>query len=294
MMTMFSAIRRRMHVSPATVIATLALVFAMTGGAYAASKYLITSTKQIKPSVLAQLKGRTGPAGVNGANGAQGPQGPTGTGAPGPEGKAGGPGESVASAEVKVGEAGCNKLGGSKFTVGGKETTACNGKEGKEGKEGSPWTAGGNLPPGRPLRGEWGIQEFFSEHKEFANTVSFALPPASAPAVHILNKNEKELVYNATTKKVEEVSSSVCKGTPENPTAPSGTLCVYTQAEEGLISPEVWASITGSPNNVAICEWVGPSGCTSISASRFGFGVVYETNSEPGGLNVKGTWAVTG
>ena len=35
---MFSAIRRQMHVSPATVIATLALVFAMTGGAYAASK----------------------------------------------------------------------------------------------------------------------------------------------------------------------------------------------------------------------------------------------------------------
>ncbi len=29
---MFSSIRRRMHVTPSTVIATLALVFAMSGG----------------------------------------------------------------------------------------------------------------------------------------------------------------------------------------------------------------------------------------------------------------------
>ena len=40
-------------------MATLALIFAMSGGAYAASHYLITSTKQIKPSVLGHLKGKT-------------------------------------------------------------------------------------------------------------------------------------------------------------------------------------------------------------------------------------------
>src|ERR1700752_1864294 len=99
---MLSALRRR--INRATVIATVALVFAMSGGAYAAGHFLITSTKQIKPSVLAKLKGKTGPAGAKGANGASGapgPQGPVGpagaagAGTPGPEGKPGAAGENV-------------------------------------------------------------------------------------------------------------------------------------------------------------------------------------------------------
>ena len=49
---MIKAIRNRL--SYANVAMTLALVFAMTGGAYAAQRYVVTSTKQIKPSVLAQ------------------------------------------------------------------------------------------------------------------------------------------------------------------------------------------------------------------------------------------------
>lgn len=47
---MFSRIRNRMIY--ANVAMTVALVFAMSGGAYAASRYMITSTKQISPKVL--------------------------------------------------------------------------------------------------------------------------------------------------------------------------------------------------------------------------------------------------
>jgi hypothetical protein len=39
----------------ADVSVSLALVFAMTGGAYAARKIIITSTKQISPKVLKKL-----------------------------------------------------------------------------------------------------------------------------------------------------------------------------------------------------------------------------------------------
>ena len=71
--------------SPAMVVACVALFVASTGTSIAASHYLITSTAQIKPSVLTKLKGAQGPQGAAGAAGTQGSQGATGpTGATGP------------------------------------------------------------------------------------------------------------------------------------------------------------------------------------------------------------------
>ena len=71
----------RRHLNYANVVATLALLFAMSGGALAAKHYLINSTKDIKPRVLKKLQGRvgkTGNPGAPGAAGASGAQGPTG------------------------------------------------------------------------------------------------------------------------------------------------------------------------------------------------------------------------
>jgi collagen triple helix repeat protein len=96
------------------IVAVVALVAALVGGAYAAqtsrhhkkSKVLITKLNQIRPNVQNQLKGKVGPAGPqgpagsNGSNGAKGdtgavgPQGPTGPqGVPGPQGPQGVPGQ---------------------------------------------------------------------------------------------------------------------------------------------------------------------------------------------------------
>jgi hypothetical protein len=68
----------RRHLNYANVVATLALVFAMSGGALAAKHYLINSTKQINPKVLKKLKGNTGKAGKTGATGPAGAAGPAG------------------------------------------------------------------------------------------------------------------------------------------------------------------------------------------------------------------------
>jgi hypothetical protein len=85
---MFSGIRR--HITYANVVATLALVFAMSGGALAARHYLINSTKQLSPKVLKALKGHKGANGPTGPKGSVGPQGPKGE--PGLQGSKGDPG----------------------------------------------------------------------------------------------------------------------------------------------------------------------------------------------------------
>ena len=85
---MFSRIGSRL--TYANVAATVAVVFAMSGGAYAANKYVISSTKQIKPSVLKQLTGKGGPAGSPGAAGTAGTAGAVGPAGPaGARGRAG-------------------------------------------------------------------------------------------------------------------------------------------------------------------------------------------------------------
>jgi hypothetical protein len=81
--------------SASMMVAIVALVFAMTGTGIAASHYMITSTSQIKPSVLKKLKGHAGPVGKQGLSGAvglTGPQGPIGPIGPiGPAGPSTGP-----------------------------------------------------------------------------------------------------------------------------------------------------------------------------------------------------------
>jgi hypothetical protein len=90
----------RRHLTYANVAATLALVFAMTGGALAAKHYLINSTKQINPKVLKKLRGNAGPKGATGPAGASGKEGPPGK--PGTDGKAAPTPETLSSSAASV------------------------------------------------------------------------------------------------------------------------------------------------------------------------------------------------
>ncbi len=119
------------------VLVTLVLVFAMTGGAFAASHYVITSTKQISPAVLRWLRGargkqgadgaagRAGSAGPAGAVGASGPAGPDGPGGgEGPPGPEGPPGKNASTLPLRTLPAGAVETGAWVISTGGSDRPA--------------------------------------------------------------------------------------------------------------------------------------------------------------------------
>jgi hypothetical protein len=88
-------------------IAWLALFVALAGTSFAATRYTLSSTEQIKPSVLKALHGARGAKGPTGPAGPQGNEGPAGVpgregpmGAAGPKGATGEPGTARAYAHV--------------------------------------------------------------------------------------------------------------------------------------------------------------------------------------------------
>jgi hypothetical protein len=130
------------HLSYANVASTLALVFAMGGGAYAALSPVRngvihtcfrTSNGSLRVVRAGARCGRReralafdqrGPVGPRGATGASGPIGKTG--ATGRTGRTGASGRGVTSATLGVGNATCPS-GGSSFTGASGTTFACNG-----------------------------------------------------------------------------------------------------------------------------------------------------------------------
>lgn len=248
-MMMLSKIRKRLTYT--NVALTLALVFAMSGGAYAAGRYVITSTKQISPKVLRALKG------ANGKNGAIGPAGAPG--AAGPQGQAGAKGE--------TGPAGPQG-------VEGKE-----GKEGPEGKQGSPWTAGGTLPAGKTLEGQWNVGGYAAVADErFEASVSYGLPLAKAPITHYIRPSAPV--------------PAGCLGSAEEPGAEPGNLCVFATSENNSLQEFL---IYHFPS---ICDF-GADSCNRTDPNAEGegaldgFGIQGLAENAESEMEALGTWAVT-
>ncbi len=139
------------HISYANVASTLALVFAMGGGAYAAlapaandviytcysrstgALRVVHRTTRCRRRERALAFNQRGPVGPEGPRGVVGPPGPTGktgatgkTGKTGAGGRSGAAGSSVTSTALAVGNATCPD-GGSSFTSVSGTTYACNG-----------------------------------------------------------------------------------------------------------------------------------------------------------------------
>jgi hypothetical protein len=270
---MFSKLRKRFTLS--NVLMTFALVFAMTGGAYAAGKYVITSTKQISPKVLKSLVGKAGAAGKEGAPGKEGPAGKEGAsgkeGAPGKEGTAGK--EGLAGKEGKEGAA-------------GKEGTP--GKEGPAGKNGTTGFTK-TLPSGETETGSWSFGVEGPAEENSPISISFAIPlkqgiSAANTYVVPLDCTELPVSQQAPCENVKKRSEQACVGTAEVPKAGAGDLCVY----QGRVhEPE-------ETQTFEIADIVTPFGNESYGTGTAG--AVLQGNYQGPAEKVAfmyGTWAVT-
>jgi len=252
------------HVNATNVALTVALVFAMTGGAYAASKVLITSIKQIKPSVVKQLQGKA----QNGAPGPAGPAGPAGPGGPpgsaGAKGDTGANGVSAEASSFNGVKAPCT-AGGTEIKSASPTVNLCNGKEGKEGKEGSPWTAGGTLPQGKTETGNWStIYAASAAGQPMSSAISFTIPLKTAPTPHYIAASE--------------TPPAGCKGEVEKPEAEPGNLCVFAQIETRATE--------------YLLDGLFPS--EHLLFTSTGGSVVGTASTEAGEIIAGGSWAVTG
>jgi Collagen triple helix repeat (20 copies) len=161
------------------LVAVLALVMAMGGGAYAAGNLINGS--QIKKGTVAASKLSSsarrqleGDRGAQGETGAAGPQGPKGdTGASGPQGPKGDPGaQGLAGEKGDTGAAGESGQGG----AAGPEGPA--GPAGQTGLAGSAGAAGpaGPVGPAGPTEHNYGVAALFLNGNKVADVWSPTIP----------------------------------------------------------------------------------------------------------------------
>lgn len=250
---MFSTLKNRFGIPG--VISVLALVFAMIGGAYAASNEGgagAVASKTVKGKPGKQGKpGKRGPAGPAGPQGAQGPAGAAGKN--GANGTNGTNGTSATTAAFGGNQHGCPE-GGIEVKSASATTFVCNGKEGLQGEPGPLLET---LPKGKTLTGTWAATV---GSLGFATTaVSFQFPVASAPFPR----------YVKEAKEGEEFAED-CPGSAGEPEAKEGILCYYTTTVAGDLGAVSLAPTApfggqilfggGTAGTVAIGSWAVTGG----------------------------------
>jgi hypothetical protein len=248
-----SRLKRRLSANgPGVTIAVIALVFALVGGAFAASGKLTGKQKKEVEKIAKKYagapgeKGSPGPQGPAGSPGSKGERGEKGERGPqGDPGIEGPPGEGLVTNPIAAEPTGpCGEQGG--VEVLRENQSPGEGEAICTGKEGSPWTTGGVLPSGATETGSFAISssqedalkvEEPEESGEFTYVVyapiTFPIPlqePLVEEGVHFQGQPNFEDFNGA------EPGEVGCKGTigkpdtGENPPAtanPAGNLCLY-------------------------------------------------------------------
>jgi hypothetical protein len=206
---MFSHARNRLGTA-GLLMAIIALVAALGGGAYAASGSLTSKEKkEVKKIANAEAKklqgtGPAGPAGPKGDTGSQGPQGKEGS----------------------------------------------QGKEGPQGKEGKEGPFVPQVPSGKTLKGVWSAATAKESPALIPITFAFPVSPAPTAVLikesgeSAFKVGPTGLEGFLATEEIE----AVCPGSASDPLAKSGFFCVYTSKETNMeiAAAELFAGV-GNP-----------------------------------------------
>lgn len=266
--SVFKWLRKKLSANgPALIVAVIAVVVALCGGAFAASGALTAKQKkevkaiaktEAKKSAAVGAAGSSGPAGPPGAKGDKGDQGEKGL-----EGQKGVGGKNVTTTPITAGASECQERGGALIEPSGIEV--CNGKEGKEG---SPWTAGGTLPPGATETGSWGF------NGTSADEVTGIFVPISFPILLSKPIDPQNIHFGHAQ---EKPFSNFCEGSPQAPKAKPGELCIYEAVTVNATLIEIFSPATEEPSTAqsgAMMQFA-PSG------NAFGFGTFAVAGPEP-------------
>lgn len=292
------------HINPASVLALVALVFAVTGGAYAAGSgggggggnggshatANVAKAKKKKttssgkpgprgpagPAGGAGPAGPAGPAGAAGAKGETGPAGPAGPTGSGTEGKAGANGKGVV-----IGTHTSCKEGGLTVEVEGTgvKHEVCNGDEGPAGMI----HPGETLTPEASETGAWLMGDGNTAATGLTNIyefnhapISFTVPLSKADAEKAKTQfNSLGFPTGASTEEKEH-----CPGSVTEPKAEKGYLCVYIGTEHEIGFFHVLTNLEE--------EFIG-EGAGQLNTT----GAVVTINGEGTHSYAAGSWAVT-
>ncbi len=254
------------------IVAIVALVAALVGGAYAAN----TSGKR-------QHKKKNN-AGLNSKQKKQvksiaktEAQKLQGTGPAGPQGPAGSNGNDGSN-----GSNGSNGADGKEGPQGKQGNQGIQGIQGIQGPEGSPWTDGGTLPSEETETGVWSFPQVGYEFTSAFTPISYPIPLAE-PSEHVVKLTKAETA-NSTTVPIEGCEYD--NADPEaRPVAPPGTLCVFT-TQENAEGGSLVAIVSPASEPFAI-------GDSTSGALVKGNAFAYGTTEELGIFELGGVWAVT-
>lgn len=294
---MFRKVRERLG-SAGLVVAVLALIVALRGGAFAATQSAKKkSSKYVtKPQVVALIKanatsGPTGPAGAPGGQGAPGAKGDAGAaganGAPGATGVAGPNGKNVKLTTIPSGpgNAKCSERGGVTAEVEGESATAkdiCNGvagAPGPPGADGRPWAPESQLPPGATETGAWSFTGTEADIGGIVVPISFTVQFPTPPG----ELGEEEVHFQT-----DSDFSDSGHGTTGEPSAEPGQLCVYFTGF-GVGEP-----VNATFEEITRLNQVGAPGARARGASSAGAALYFEYSGGPGEAAYgNGSWAVT-